>query len=101
MPVDVSDGDGNTALHCASTSNRTDVIKRLLHEGANMNIQDRYTKYSPLQWAALDNKTEARILTARILIENGADVNLMNDDNKTPLDLARKGSEVERLLLQV
>ena len=94
MPVDVSYGNGWTALHLASRFNRTDVIKHLLHEGANMNRQTRYTKDTPLHYAAKDNNTEA----ARILIENGADVNLMNYGNKTPLDLARKGSKVEHLL---
>ena len=95
--MDVSDWFGNTALHWASMLNQTDVIKHLLHEGANMNIQDRYYKHTPLHLAAQYNKTE----TARILIENGADVDLMNYGNKTPLDYADKGSEVERLLMQV
>ena len=97
MPVDVNDGIGLTALHVASMFNQTDVIKHLLHEGANMNIQDPFKKDTPLHFAARNNNTEA----ARILIENGADVNLVNSRNQTPLDLARKGSEVERLLLQV
>ena len=96
MPVDVSDEDGWTALHRATMFNRTDVIKHLLHERANMNRQNRY-KVTPLHRAAEFNKTEA----ARILIENGADVNLRNKHNQTPLDYARKGSEVERLLQQV
>ena len=97
MPVDVSDVDDRTALHHASMFNQTDVIKHLLHEGANVNRQERYTKDTPLHLAARNNKTEA----VRILIESGADVNLMNGDNDTPLDLADKGSEVERLLMQV
>ena len=97
MPVDVSLGYGYTALHHASMFNETDVIKHLLHEGANVNRQSRYYKDTPLHWAALNNKTEA----ARILIEYGADVNLKKDDNQTPLDYADKGSEVERLLMQV
>ena len=97
MPVDVSDGAGYTALHCASMHNRTDVIKYLLHEGADMNRQIRYYKNTPLHWAARCKSTDA----ARMLIDNGADVNLMDNDSKRPLDYAREGSEVERLLLQV
>ena len=77
--------------------NEIDVIKHLLHEGANMNIQTRYYKDTPLHYAAQNNKTEA----ARILIENGADVNLINYDNKTPLDVASKRIKVECLLVQV
>ena len=32
---------------------------------------------------------------------NGADINLKNYENKTPLDEAKEGSEVESLLLQL
>ena len=95
MPVDVSDGDGWTALHWASMLNQTDVIKHMLDEKANVNRQTRH-KDTPLHRAALYNKTEA----VRMLIEHGADVNLKNDENETPLDEADKGSEIERLLLQ-
>ena len=95
MPVDVSGVFGWTALHNATLRNRIDVIKLLLHEGADVNRQDDY-KDTPLHIAAQYNKTEV----ARLLIQNGADVNIRNDVNNTPLDDARKGSEVERLLLQ-
>ena len=95
MPVDVSDEDW-TALHNATRFNRTDVIKRLLHEGADVNRQDRF-KATPLHWAARNNNTEV----TRLLIDNGADINLKDNNNKAPLDEAREGSKVERLLLQL
>ena len=97
MPVDVSGGNGFTALHYATLFNRTDVIKRLVDEGADVNRQTRYDKDNPLYFAARCNKTEA----VRLLLDNGADINLKNSENKTPLDVARKGSEVEHLLLQL
>ena len=81
MPVDVSFGDSWTALHRASMFNRTDVIKHLLHEGADVNKQNRF-KDTPLHLATENRKTEA----VRILIKNGADVNLMNGYDRTPLD---------------
>ena len=37
MPVDVSDTDGWTALHHAAWFNQTDVIERLVDEGADVN----------------------------------------------------------------
>ena len=95
MPVDVSDMFG-TALHVATASNRTDVVKHLLHEGANVNKQDRY-KATPLHLAAQLNSAEV----VRLLMDNGADISIKNNLNKTPLDEADKGSEVERLLLQL
>ena len=97
MPVDVSSGNGFTALHYATLFNRTDVIKRLVDEGADVNRQDRWYKDTPLHLAARDNYTEA----VRLLLDNGADINLKNNDNKTPLHVALKGSEIESLLLQL
>ena len=95
MPVDVGDGDDWTALHVTTMYNRTEVIKHLLNEGADVNRQDPYTKETPLHWAVCNNSSEA----AQMLIENGVDINLINYHNRTPLDYARKGSEVARLLL--
>ena len=94
MPVDVS---GGTALRKATRFNRTDVIKRLVDEGADVNRQDRWYKDTPLHMAALYNNTEA----VRLLLDNGADINLINNGNKTPLHVALKGSEIESLLLQL
>ena len=84
MLVDVSDGDDWTALHYATRYNQIDVIKHLLHEGADVNRQTRYLKDTPLHYAAYYNHTEV----ARLLADNGADINLKNYDNKTPFDLA-------------
>ena len=95
MSVNMNDEGGWTALHRATAFNQTDVIKRLLHEGADVNRQIRFFKNTPLHMAAEYNKTEA----VRLLLDNGADINLKNDNNKTALDVARKGSEVESLLL--
>ena len=96
MPVDVNDGNGRTALHWATLSSNV-VIKHLLHEGADVNRQDYRYKDTPLHLAARYNYTEA----VRLLLDNKADINLKNNKNKTPLDYARKGSEVERLLQQL
>ena len=79
MPVDVSDWDG-TALHQATRYNQTDVIKRLLHAGADVNRQNRWGN-TPFHNAAMNNKTEV----ARLLADKGADINLKNNRNKTPL----------------
>ena len=94
--MDMSDGGGWTALHSATLLNRTDVIECLVDEGADVNRQGN-DKDTPLHLAARWNNTEA----ARLLFDSGADINLKNDHNETPLDVVRKGSKVERLLLQL
>ena len=95
--MDVRGLDGWTALHCAASFNRTDAIKLLVDKGADVNRKTHYNKVTPLHEAAENNNTEA----VRLLLDNGVDINLKNNVHKTPLRVADKGSEVERLLLQL
>ena len=97
MPLDVSDFPGNTALHYATAYSRNDVVRYLLHEGADVNRQNQFSKSTPLHYAARGNSTEV----ARLLLNAGADINLKNTDNKTPVDQAEEGSEVEHLLMKL
>ena len=56
MPVDASDSDSK-ALHFATRSYRADVIKHLVHDGADVNRQSRYSKDTPLHTATRNNYT--------------------------------------------
>ena len=60
-----------------------------------MNIQ-AWFQAAPLHLAVQNNNTEV----VRLLLGNGADINLTNCSSKTPLDIAPEGSEIESLLLQ-
>ena len=95
MPVDVSGWNGLTALQQATAT--TDVIKHLVHKGADVNRQTQLNKNTPLHYAAQDNNT----VVTQLLLKYGADMNLKNINNKTSLDYARKGSEIESLLLHL
>ena len=97
MPVNASDGSGWTALRIATRLSRIDVARLLLDKGADVNRQDPLFKETVLHCTARRNNIEV----ARLLIDNGADINKQNCNNETPLDVARTGSEVERLLLQL
>ena len=96
MLVDLSDGYW-AAIHPAAIKNRTAVVKRLLHEQADVNRQTTFGKDTPLHIAARYNHSEV----ARLLLNNGADIKLKNNNKKTPLDEARNGSKIESLLLQL
>ena len=50
MPVDVSGWNGLTALQQATAT--TDVIKHLVHKGADVNRQTQLNKNTPLHYAA-------------------------------------------------
>ena len=60
------------------------AMKRYIAEGADVNAPDDDLNLSPLAWSALHGQTEA----ARLLIENGADVNMKDGKRSTPLHSA-------------
>ena len=66
--------------HAARTGDLA-AMKRYIIEGADVNEPDESLNISPLAWSASHGQTEA----TRLLIENGADVNLKDDNGSTPL----------------
>lgn len=72
-----TDRYGRTVLHLAVENRSTASLKVLLkHGGTNIiDKRDRFWFFSPLHFTILNNDIES----ARILIENGADVNLKAD----------------------
>lgn len=93
MLVDVS--DGLTGLHYATLFNQKDVIKHLVHEGADVNRQAVVSKDTPLHIAERNNYTEI----VRLLLDYNADIELKNNNNKTPLDETDEEKEVHRMLI--
>ncbi|HTK22432.1 MAG TPA: ankyrin repeat domain-containing protein, partial [Mucilaginibacter sp.] len=65
--VDVTDGDGRTALINATAHDNLEIIKWAITKGADVNFQDRIG-YSALHFAAQNGSFDL----AKILIENGA-----------------------------
>ena len=66
--------------HAARTGDLR-AVKRYIAEGADVNAPDESLSISPLAWSASYGQTEA----ARLLIQNGADVNIKDDKGSTPL----------------
>ena len=61
-----------------------ECMRILLDVGkANVNAKNNYS-YTPFHWAASRGHIEA----ATLLIERGAEINPINDNNETPLDKA-------------
>ncbi|WP_338406774.1 ankyrin repeat domain-containing protein [Wolbachia endosymbiont (group A) of Longitarsus flavicornis] len=74
-----------TPLHWAVSENKIDKVKALLGaEGIDVNIEDKYEKKTPLHLAAQNNNQEI----VEDLIKAGANINVKDKDEKTPLDLA-------------
>jgi ankyrin repeat protein len=94
---------GGTALIPASEHGYVDVVKELL---TNTEIDVNYV--NNLGWTALmeaiilNNGNETQQQTVQLLIEHGADVNIPDKENVTPLQHAREKAfkEIEEILLK-
>ncbi|KAJ8668562.1 hypothetical protein QAD02_010225 [Eretmocerus hayati] len=76
--VKARDFELKTPLHYAYQNDHMDVAKLLINHGADINAQNIYGE-TPLHivcWATSEGETEEQILC---LLENGADINLMNE----------------------
>lgn len=65
-----------------ANQNRLEIIRFLLSNGANPNLQDKNQK-TPLHIACEKKEVDEKLV--RLLLENGADPNIETDDGLTPL----------------
>jgi ankyrin repeat protein len=84
--INAADSLSRTALHFAAMG---------LGAGADINATDYYGR-TPLHWAAEHNKPEV----AKVLLANGAQVNVRTKNGQTALAFARGKPEMEALLRQ-
>jgi ankyrin repeat protein len=77
---DYKTGEGVTYLLAFSECGITDEVKKLLDEGADVNVKDNHN-WTPLIGACFYNNYDV----LNILINYGADVNAVNDDGWTGL----------------
>ena len=90
MPVDIDDGDDWTALSRAACYNRTDVVRYLLNNDANVNKQDRLGE-TALHAGSFMNCTDVM----RILLKHGARKDIKDNFGDTPIDRARLSNNKE------
>lgn len=81
VPVDATDGQGDTALDWAVYYCKVDAMRKLIELGANVNHADKWN-FTPLLYTAttlrgrfLRGTQDQRNEIARMLIQHGADVN--------------------------
>ncbi len=87
----------NENIHLAALQGNTEVIKKLIEAGTDLNKKDQYGS-TPLIIAVLFGKNEA----AKELINAGADLNITNNEESTPLHIAALMGRIEivKLLLK-
>jgi len=82
--IDFPDQYGRTALWWAAENNQLELMSILIEEGANIN---GFGKQIPLIIAAYDCNKES----VEILLDHGADLNLVDEDGETALHAAARG----------
>jgi hypothetical protein len=89
---------GMTQLHYCADKGLTTSVKRLLSiRNINVNVKDDWNESTPLHFAALIGHVEI----ARLLLQNGAEVNAKNIVGSTPLHWAAIQGHVDILHLLV
>ena len=82
MPVDITDGDGWTALITAAMNNRTDVVRCLLDKGADVDKQHHRWGWTALHVASSENHTDVM----RMLLQHGARKEIKDNFGDTPIE---------------
>ncbi|MEW9097092.1 MAG: ankyrin repeat domain-containing protein [Clostridiaceae bacterium] len=93
--VDVNDknDDGNTALFTVLYPN---IAEMLIENGANINERNKFGD-TPLHCLAANGEESEEIIT--ILLENGADKTIINNNGKTALDIAKAREDMDNINL--
>ncbi|XP_055954321.1 serine/threonine-protein phosphatase 6 regulatory ankyrin repeat subunit C-like [Patella vulgata] len=95
--VNATDKDGKTSLMVAADRGPKDIVEKLLRAGCNINLQDHGGKTALM--FAVDNKDETRTAfmyavdnqdetILSLLLQNGADYNICDNNDKTALMVA-------------
>jgi hypothetical protein len=82
------DKDGNTPVHWASRAGHSGVLGLLLVRNCPLDVQNNAGE-TALHWAM--RAGERGVGAAKILVENGARVNVFNRNFRRPLDVAAEG----------
>ncbi|ALA62384.1 ankyrin repeat family protein [Turkeypox virus] len=81
------DKDGESPLHLAVEMGNLDIIDLLIGTGININNKFCYSGHTPLHIAV---KRDTRYDIVDMLLKNGADPSIKNDNNETVLHIAVK-----------
>lgn len=94
--VDLMDNNGRTALLYASSGPYPETVGLLLRKGADANVQGKTEGFTALMMAAAEGQLEV----VRVLLLNGASIDVIDRDGDTARKFARENghSEVLKLL---
>ena len=73
-------------MHAASSSGNTDIVKALLAAGADANVVDKSTLWTPLHYAAAEAAGGCEVTA--LLLSAGSVIDAVGQDGLSPLDVA-------------
>ena len=85
------DNSGKSALHFAARDSSPEIIEYLLSLGTTVNMTDNKGQV-PLMFACMEG---GRLDNIKKLLQNDADINLVDNDGKSVLHFAANGSSTE------
>ena len=80
-------------LISACSCDRYGVIELLLHHGADIDVQVEFSEFTCMHQACIDDNVEM----VRFLLDRGAEINILDCDEQTPLAEAFKHNDIELL----
>ena len=93
--LDARDSNGRTALMYASSGPFEEAVAYLLEQGAAVNAQGTLEGFTALMTAA----SEGLLEVVRLLLANGADPSVVDEDGDTAASFARQNGHTEVLAL--
>lgn len=98
--VKAKDRYGRTLLHEAAENNNHIIIEYLLLKGINVNGKDKLGR-TPLHCAAGKNKDKSHLTTIEVLLKNGADVSIQDDENQTSLNYLLENNQTNTEIIEL
>lgn len=100
--INSKDYYGDTPLHHASSLGKEEVVKLLLERGADVNaVTSDYTGHrkTPLHEAITGSRIDRYLRIVKMLLDYGANTEIEDRDNGTPLYIAAGSGQVEAIKL--
>lgn len=94
--VNIANSLNGTALMNAANAGHVEILKYLIKNGAKVNAEGKKQQMTALILAILSKSIEA----VKILVNAGADVNLLDKLSSSPLHFAKKSEAITHFLIQ-